>query len=232
MYAGDDEVLRRLFDARAPVVGTAMGNHLAMSLDTFIERSVASRRTHGEAASRIEGMQIVGDTAQATVGGRYRELWFTDTLMMVRRPEGWLIDAKTFFTDGPSPERDAGPAEDGDVAAVAAKGEAYYRAMFEGDETALKRLFTYDAPIVGTMDGDFIWDSRDAFIEETKSLVGQHGEATSRIDALQVRGDTALVTVGGRYWKRWFTDQLAMVRGDDGWMIHAKSFHAHPAEQD
>ncbi|MGY8995581.1 MAG: nuclear transport factor 2 family protein [Alphaproteobacteria bacterium] len=107
MYAGDEGMLRDLFDPRAPVVGNAMGNNLAMSLDTFIERSVASRGTHGEAESRIDGIEVIGDTAQVTVSGRYRELWFTDTLVMVRRESGsWLIDAKTFFADSASGERD------------------------------------------------------------------------------------------------------------------------------
>ena len=32
MYAGDEGMLRDLFDPRAPVVGNAMGNNLAMSL--------------------------------------------------------------------------------------------------------------------------------------------------------------------------------------------------------
>ena len=236
MYAGDEGMLRDLFDPRALVVGNAMGNHLAMSLDTFIERSVASRGTHGEAASRIDGMTIIGDTAQVTVGGRYRELWFTDTLVMVRRACGsWLIDAKTFFADSASGEREARPGSDGTCAAVEAVANAYYETMVAGDEAGMRNIFDPQAPIVGTMDGEFIWDSLDAFIEESKNLVGQHGEITSRIESLQITGDMALVTVGGRYWKRWFTDQLAMVResGEPGvWRIHAKSFYCHPAADD
>lgn len=230
MYAGDEGMLRDLFDPRAPVVGNAMGNNLAMSLDTFIERSVASRGTHGEAESRIDGIEVIGDTAQVTVGGRYRELWFTDTLVMVRRESGsWLIDAKTFFADSASGERDFRHGTDGTCSEVEAVANAYYANMVAGDEAGLRKIFDPQAPIVGTMDGDFIWDSLDAFIVETQSLVGQHGEIASRVDSLQITGDMALVTVGGRYWKRWFTDQLAMVREPEGWRIHAKSFYCHPA---
>lgn len=236
MYAGEEGMLRELFDPRAPVVGNAMGNHLAMSLDTFIERSVASRGTHGEAESRIDGMTIIGDTAQVTVGGRYRELWFTDTLVMVRREDGnWRIDAKTFFADSTSGEREARAGSDGTCQAVEAVANAYYEGMVNGDAAGLRAIFDPGAPIVGTMDGAFMWQSLDAFIEESQTLVGQHGDIASRIDNLQITGDMALVTVGGRYWKRWFTDQLAMVRepGTSGsWGIHAKSFYCHPAGDD
>ncbi len=114
-----------------------------------------------------------------------------------------------------------------DVADVAG---AYYRAMYEGDEAVLRQIFDHRAPVVGTMDGSFMWMSLDDFVQETRDSVGKHGEAESRIDSLQVIGDIATVTVGGRYWQRWFTDQLAMVRTDDGWRIQAKTFHAHPAE--
>ncbi len=128
----------------------------------------------------------------------------------------WLIDAKTFFADSASGEREARPGSDGTCAAVEAVANAYYETMVAGDEAGMRNIFDPQAPIVGTMDGEFIWDSLDAFIEESKNLVGQHGEITSRIESLQITGDMALVTVGGRYWKRWFTRPAchgARVRG-------------------
>ena len=232
MYAGDAEILREVVAAHAPVVGTAGGNYLAMTRDGFIERSVASRGEHGDAESRIDGLAIIGDMAQVTIGGRYRKLWFTDTLLMVRRAQGWQIDAKTFFADSASGERSGGTGRPGDSRAVEAVAEAYYTAMVEGDEIALRNLFAADAPVIGTMDGAFMPQTVGEFAAETRDLVGQHGVLESRIDAIQVTGDMALVTVGGRYWKRWFTDQLAMVRGAEGWRIHAKTFYCHPIEAD
>ncbi|MDG2481540.1 MAG: nuclear transport factor 2 family protein [Alphaproteobacteria bacterium] len=229
MFEGQGDELRQLFDPRAPVVGVANGNFLSMSLDTFVERSEASIGQHGKAERRIESLSIIGDTAQVTVGGRYRKLWFTDQLAMVRGEDGWVIQTKIFFADGEASERRGGQGQtgsSGEDAAVIQAGNAYYRTMVEGDEEGLRALFASDAPIVGTVDGEFIWDSLDAFVVEAKDSVGKHGEIEGRIDALQVIGDTALVTVGGRYLEMWFTDQLAMVRGDDGWRIHGKTFHA------
>jgi len=230
MHAGDEEVLRSLFDERAPVVGTAGGEHVALSLDTFIERSVASRGTHGDAESRIDSLAVIGDTAQVTVGGRYRMLWFTDTLLMVREAVGWRIHAKTFFADSASPERGGGHGSAGDCDSAAAAARTYYRAMVNADRPGLTELFAADAPVVGTMDDTFMWTSREAFIAETEDLKGQHGIEEGRVDAVQVTGDMALVTVGGRYWTRWFTDQLAMVREDGAWIVRAKTFYAHPQD--
>ena len=118
---------------------------------------------------------------------------------------------------------------DEDLATVIALARTYYRAMVEGDGATLRQIFDARAPVVGTFDGTFMWQSLEEFITETEESIGKHGEPESTIDSLQVIGDTATVAVGGRYWERWFVDQLAMVRTEGSWRIVAKTFHVTPS---
>jgi len=119
---------------------------------------------------------------------------------------------------------------DEDLRAVIALAQPYYRAMYDGDGATLRQIFDARAPVVGTFDGTFMWQSLDEFITEAEGSIGSHGASESSIDSLQVIGDTAMVAVGGRYWKRWFVDQLAMVRAEGAWRIIAKTFHVQLAE--
>lgn len=119
-----------------------------------------------------------------------------------------------------------------DEAAVRGLAEDYYRAMVAGDEARLRALFDPRAPIAGNYEGAFQWLDMDAFVAEAGGLVGQHGSEACRIEAVRLDGDTAVVTVAGRYAGLWFVDQLAMVKalgGEAGrgerWLIAAKVFH-------
>ena len=118
--------------------------------------------------------------------------------------------------------------EHGDTAAVATLAQAYYDTMVAGDEAGMRRVFDARAPIVGHYLGELLWQSLDEFIAEARGLVGQHGRIESRIERVDVIGDTAIALVGGRYAGLWFEDHLAMVRIDGAWRVVAKTFRVKP----
>lgn len=102
----------------------------------------------------------------------------------------------------------------------------YYRAMVAGDETELRLLFDSRAQIMGHYEGAFQWLDLDTFIDETKDLIGQHGEERCAVEGIRIDGDIATVAIRGRYAGLDFVDHLSMVAVDDRWVITAKSFHA------
>jgi hypothetical protein len=112
-----------------------------------------------------------------------------------------------------------------DLDAILDTATRYYRAMVAGDEDELRRLFDSRAPIVGHFQGEFQWLGLDAFIEEAKSLIGQHGEEGCSVESIRVDGDIATVTIRGRYAGLWFLDHLSVVEVNDRWTITGKSFH-------
>ncbi len=97
MVAADEAGMRRVFDARAPIVGHFDGEFLWQSLDEFIAEAREVVGKHGKEERRIERVDIHGDTALAVVGGRYAELWFEDQLAMVKVDGAWRVVAKTFW---------------------------------------------------------------------------------------------------------------------------------------
>jgi len=96
MVAGDEAGLRRVFDARAPIVGHFRGELLWQDLDAFVAEAKDLVGRHGVEECRLERVDVVGDTAVALVGGRYAGLWFEDHLAMVRIDGTWRVVAKTF----------------------------------------------------------------------------------------------------------------------------------------
>jgi len=115
-----------------------------------------------------------------------------------------------------------------DEAAVRDLALAYYDTMVASDEAGIRQVFDARAPVVGHFQGELLWQSLDDFIAETREFVGQHGKEECRIEQLDIRGDTALAVVGGRYAKLWFEDQLAMVKIDGTWRVVAKTFWVKP----
>jgi hypothetical protein len=101
----------------------------------------------------------------------------------------------------------------------------YYHAMVAGDEGALRALFDPRATIVGTYEGAFLWQDLQAFIDEARGLVGQHGKEDCRVEALRLDGDIATAAVRGRYIGQWFVDHLSVVRVGSDWKIVGKTFH-------
>jgi hypothetical protein len=120
---------------------------------------------------------------------------------------------------------EAGMTQDDSTAAILETATGYYRAMVTGDEAALRRLFDSRAPIAGHYQGEFQWIGLDAFIDEAKSLIGQHGEEGCAVESLRIDGDIATVAIRGRYAGLWFLDHLSIVRVDDRWTITGKTFH-------
>lgn len=96
MVAGDEAELRRLFDARAPIVGHFEGDFMWQDLDAFIAEAKSLVGQHGQEECRVEGVRVDGDIAMVEVGGRYSDLWFIDHLAMVQVEGHWRIVAKTF----------------------------------------------------------------------------------------------------------------------------------------
>ena len=97
MTAGDEAGMRRVFDARAPIVGNFDGAFQWETLDEFIPEAQGLVGQHGKEECRIEQVDIIGDTALAVVGGRFAKLWFEDQLAMVKVDGTWRIVAKTFW---------------------------------------------------------------------------------------------------------------------------------------
>lgn len=115
-----------------------------------------------------------------------------------------------------------------DEAAVRALAQDYYDTMVAADEAGIRRVFDPRAPVVGHFQGQFMWASVDEFIDETREFFGKHGQLESRIEHVELHGDTAYAVVGGRYAALWFEDQLAMVKIDGTWRVVAKTFWVKP----
>ncbi|MDA0219100.1 MAG: nuclear transport factor 2 family protein [Proteobacteria bacterium] len=116
-----------------------------------------------------------------------------------------------------------------DGTAVRALAQACYDTMVAGDEAGMREVFDARAPIVGNFEGSLLWQDLDAFVAEARELVGRHGKEESRIERIEIVGDTALAVVAGRYAGLWFRDQLAMVKCAGVWRIAAKTFHVAPS---
>jgi hypothetical protein len=112
-----------------------------------------------------------------------------------------------------------------DTGAILNAAIRYYWAMVGGDEKELRRLFDGRAPIVGYYQGEFQWLGLDAFIDEAKSLIGQHGEERCSVESIRVDGEIATVALRGRYAGLWFLDHLSFIQVSDRWIITNKSFH-------
>jgi Putative lumazine-binding len=119
--------------------------------------------------------------------------------------------------------------ETGDGSTIQKIAERYYHAMVAGDEAALWALFDPRAIIVGNYQGAFLWQDLQAFIDETKGLIGQHGKEECRVESLRIDGDIGTVAVRGRYTGMWFVDHLSVVRVGDDWKIVTKTFHVEDA---
>lgn len=97
MVSGDAADLRRLFDARAPIVGHFEGELQWLDLDSFIAETESLVGQHGKTECTIESVRHDGDIATVAVRGRYADQWFLDHLSLLRIETGWIIVAKTFW---------------------------------------------------------------------------------------------------------------------------------------
>ena len=110
---------------------------------------------------------------------------------------------------------------------VALAGE-YFTAMVDGDAAALRRVFHPKASVIGNFDGELEFASLDSFIESTADAKTGDQPFEYRIDGVVLKGDTAVITVGGYCYATWFTDHLSMLKIDGTWKIVSKTFYPHP----
>jgi hypothetical protein len=113
----------------------------------------------------------------------------------------------------------------GTITALSETATRYYHAMVAGNEAELRSLFDGRAALMGHFEGEFQWLDLDGFIDETKNLIGQHGEEICSVESVRVDGDIATVAIRGRYAGLWFLDHLSLVEVDGRWLITSKSFH-------
>lgn len=113
---------------------------------------------------------------------------------------------------------------DGAVAAAA----AYYEAMVESDGERLRQLFHERAIIAGHFGDGLELANLEEFISSTVDAKNGDGPFDYRLERLEMVGDTAVVTVGGYSYGRWFTDHLTMLKIEGRWLIMNKTFFCHP----
>ena len=112
-------------------------------------------------------------------------------------------------------------------ATIAVAGD-YFKAMVDADEAGLRRVFHPKASVIGHFDGELEFAGLDDFIASTPQAKTGNKPFDYRVDGIVLVGDTAVITVGGYCYGRWFTDHLSMLKVDGAWRIVAKTFYAHP----
>ena len=112
-------------------------------------------------------------------------------------------------------------------AVIALAGE-YFTAMVDGDGEGLRRVFHPKASVIGNFGGELEFASVEDFIKTTAEAETGDRPFEYRIDGLVLKGDTAVITVGGYCYATWFTDHLSMLKIDGAWKIVAKTFYPHP----
>jgi hypothetical protein len=113
------------------------------------------------------------------------------------------------------------------TASIVEVARDYYNGMCSADEVLLKRAFHPNACIIGYYQGSLAWNSRDDFIDFCKSMADEATLDEVRIEATDIVGDTAMVTVVDRYLGEWYTDYLTLLKIDGRWQIVNKTFQLH-----
>ena len=78
------------------------------------------------------------------------------------------------------------------------------------------------------MDGVLEYTGLEDFIASTPDAKTGAGPFGYRLENLNVVDDTAVVSVGGYSYGRWFTDHLSFVKIDGRWQIVCKTFRCFP----
>jgi hypothetical protein len=103
----------------------------------------------------------------------------------------------------------------------------YYRAMLAADRDSLRRLFDPRASIIGQWQGGFRFDPVEKSIVGTGEAATGDGPFESRVEALTIAGDIAIVAVRNYCYRAWFTDYLSFAKDAGTWRIVAKTYHVH-----
>jgi hypothetical protein len=108
MYAGDGDLLRRVFDPTARLRGFFAETYVESDLDQFVGRMTAgpSPQTLGE-SRHLEVVDVLADGAIGTaiVRDTLHGMTFVDHLSIVRGPAGWKVVSKAYTTPTPLPPR-------------------------------------------------------------------------------------------------------------------------------
>ena len=104
----------------------------------------------------------------------------------------------------------------------------YYIAMVEADGETLRRVFYPRATVIGHVDGALEYTDLEEFISSTPDAKTGEGPFDYKIENLVIVDDTAVVSVGGYSYARWFTDHLSMVKIEGQWRIVCKTFRCFP----
>ena len=102
MINSDADELRRVFHAKASIIGNFGGELEYIGLEEFISGTGDAKTGDGPFETRLDGLTLLGDTAVVTISGYSYGAWITDHLSMLKIRDQWQIVAKTYFAH---PER-------------------------------------------------------------------------------------------------------------------------------
>jgi hypothetical protein len=112
-----------------------------------------------------------------------------------------------------------------DFVAIAETVQTYVEGMAGADETKLRAAFHAQASIIGHFEGEFEWDSLDAFIKAVKSVVDTPDPNPEwTLQSVDIVGDSAVARAGTAVAGMSFTDTLSLLRIDGNWVIVAKTY--------
>ena len=97
MIDSDADELRRVFHAKASIIGNFGGELEYIGLEDFISGTGDAKTGDGPFETRLDGLTLLGDTAVVTITGYSYGAWITDHLSMLKIKGIWQIVAKTFF---------------------------------------------------------------------------------------------------------------------------------------
>jgi hypothetical protein len=105
----------------------------------------------------------------------------------------------------------------------------YRESIYHGDADGLARIFHPDASMFFVVDGSITVTPIVKYIEAVRSReapVKSGAKRDERLISLAVPSvDSAVLTATVCILGKSFTDQLAMLKSNDGWKIVAKTYH-------
>jgi hypothetical protein len=97
MVNSDGDELRRVFHAKASIVGNFGDDLEYVGLEEFIGGTGDAKTGDGPFESRLDGLTLMGDTAVVTISGYSYGAWISDYLSMLKIEGRWQIVAKTYY---------------------------------------------------------------------------------------------------------------------------------------
>lgn len=97
MVNADGDELRRVFHPKASIIGNFGGALEFAGLEDFIAGTGDAKTGDGPFETRLDGLTLLGDTANVTFSGYSYGAWITDHLSMLKIDGRWRIVAKTYY---------------------------------------------------------------------------------------------------------------------------------------